>query len=127
MINVIAIPHLAASTEESEDNCAIMAVRQVIDFLENGNIRNSVNYPELIMPRTTDTRLCVFHKNVTGTISAISSAISESGINIEHFTNRSKGDYAYTICDINGEIPGDIVNKISSLPDIIKINVISGK
>jgi len=127
MKNTIAIPHLAASTEESEDNCAVMAVTQIIDFLENGNIRNSVNYPELIMPRTADTRLCVFHKNVSGTISAISSAISEFGINIEHFTNRSKGDYAYTICEINGEIPENILNNISSMNDIIKINVIKNK
>ena len=125
MKNAIAIPHLGASTEESEDNCAMMAVNQIIDFLENGNIRNSVNYPELVMDRTANTRLCVLHKNVAGTISSISSVVSEFGINIEHFTNRSKGDYAYTICEIDGEIPEDIINKILTMKDIIKINVIN--
>jgi len=127
MKNTIAIPHLAASTEESEDNCAIMAVNQLKDYLENGNIRNSVNYPDLVMERTTDMRLCVFHKNVSGTISTISSAVSELGINIEHFTNRSKGDYAYTMCEINGKVPDDLINKLSADKDIIRINIINGK
>ena len=124
MKNTIAIPHLAASTEESEENCAMMAATQLIDFLENGNIKNSVNYPELIMERTTDARICIFHKNVSGTISKITSAVSELGINIEHFTNRSKGDYAYTVCDINGEIPDGLLSTISGINDIIRINVI---
>jgi len=124
MKNAIAIPHLGASTEESEDNCAFMAVNQLIDFLENGNIKNSVNYADLVMDRTTDTRVCVFHKNVAGTISKISSAFADLGINIEHFTNRSKGEYAYTICDINGKIPEDIAAKISAVDDIIRVNVI---
>jgi len=124
MKNTIAIPHLGASTEESEDNCAFMAVNQIIDFLENGNIKNSVNYPDLVMDRNTDARICIFHKNVSGTISAITAAVSEFGINIEHFTNRSKGDYAYTICEINGEIPEALTAKLGALKDIIKINVI---
>jgi len=127
MKNAIAIPHMGASTEESEDNCAIMAVNQIIDFLENGNIKNSVNYPELIMARNANARLCVFHKNVSGTISKISSVISELGINIEHFTSRSKEDYAYTICEISGEIPESVVDKLGSLEDIIKINVINSR
>jgi len=125
MKNAIAIPHLGASTEESEENCAFMAVNELIDFLENGNIKNSVNYPDLEMVRTTDTRICVFHKNVSGTISSISSAVSELGINIEHFTNRSRGDYAYTVCDINGKIPHNLIDKLSSVKDIIKITVIN--
>ncbi|MCL2096816.1 MAG: 3-phosphoglycerate dehydrogenase family protein [Oscillospiraceae bacterium] len=124
MKNVIAIPHLGASTEESEDNCAIMAVEQIIDYLENGNIRNSVNYPDLVTPRTTDSRLCVFHKNVSGTISKISSAVADLGMNIENCTNRSKGDYAYTVCEINGRIPEGLAGKLSDVKDIIKVNVI---
>ncbi|MCL1858906.1 MAG: 3-phosphoglycerate dehydrogenase family protein [Oscillospiraceae bacterium] len=124
MKNAIAIPHLGASTEESEENCAVMAVSQTMDFLENGNIRNSVNYPDLVMDRIAEVRICIFHKNVSGIISKISSAVSDFGINIEHFTNRSKGDYAYSICEINGKIPDNLVNKISSDKDIIKINVI---
>ena len=124
MKNAIAIPHLGASTEESEENCAVMAVGQIVDFLENGNIKNSVNYPELFMERTSDTRICIFHKNVSGAISKISSAVSELGINIEHFTNRSKGDFAYTVFDINGKIPGDLARELSGLGDIIRVNVI---
>jgi D-3-phosphoglycerate dehydrogenase len=126
MKNAVPIPHLGASTEESEDNCAVMAVNQIIDFLENGNIKNSVNYPDLVMDKTADTRICVFHKNVSGTISAISSAFSEFGINIENLTNRSRGDYAYTICDINGKAPADITEKIMALKDIIRVIVIDG-
>jgi len=123
MKNVIAIPHLGASTEESEENCAIMAVNQIIDFLENGNIKNSVNYPDLVMDRTSEIRICVFHKNVSGIISKVSSVVSEFGINIEHFTNRSKGDYAYTIFEINGGIPDNLINTLTAFNDIIKINV----
>ena len=123
MKNVIAIPHLGASTEESEENCAIMAVNQIIDFLENGNIKNSVNYPDLVMDRTSETRICIFHKNVSGIISKITSLVSEFGINIEHFTNRSKGDYAYTIFEINGGIPDNLINTLTAFNDIIKINV----
>jgi len=124
MKNTVAIPHLGASTQESEDKCAVMAVNQIIDFLENGNIKNSVNYPELVMDRSTDVRLCVFHKNVSGIISKISSAVSEFGINIENFTTRSKGDYAYTICEINAQIPAPLADKISQIPDIVKVIVI---
>ena len=124
MKNAIAIPHLGASTEESEENCAIMAVSQIIDYLENGNIKNSVNYPDLTLARATDTRICVFHKNVSGIITQISSAVSDLGINIEHFTNRSKSEYAYTVCDINGKIPDDLANKLAAGGDIIRVNVI---
>ena len=124
MKNTIAIPHLGASTEESEENCAEMAVRQLMGYLEDGNIKNSVNYPDLAMERATDSRICVFHKNVSGTISKITSAVSDFGINIEHFTNRSKGDFAYTVCDINGEAPDALMEKISGLSDMIRINLI---
>ena len=124
MKNTVAIPHLGASTEESEDNCAIMAVNQIIDFLENGNIKNSVNYPELVTERTTDVRICVLHRNVSGIIAQITSAVSELGINIENLTNRSKGDYAYTICEINDQIPNAFIGKMSQIQGIIKVNVI---
>lgn len=121
MKNVIAIPHLAASTPESEDNCAVMAVNQIIDYLENGNITHSVNYPDLVMGRSGDIRICLMHKNVKGVIAKIS---SELGVNIESMANRSRGDYAYTIFDINGGLPDGFIDKISSMPDMIKVNVI---
>jgi D-3-phosphoglycerate dehydrogenase len=124
MKNVVAIPHLAASTPESEDNCAIMAVNQIIDYLENGNIKNSVNYPDLVMDRQGDIRVCLMHKNVKGVIATISSNLSELGVNIESMTNRSRGDYAYSIFDIIGGLPEGFAEKISAVQDVIKVNVI---
>jgi len=124
MKNVVPIPHLGASTPESEDKCAVMAVEQLIDFLENGNIKNSVNYPELVMERSGDVRVCVMHRNVKGVIATVTSTLSELGVNIESMTNRSRGDYAYSIFDINGELPQGLTDKITGVPDVIKVNVI---
>ena len=98
----VTIPHLGASTEESEDNCAIMAAEQLADYLENGNIVNSVNFPALSMPRSGESRVCVLHKNIPNVIATLSAAISAKGHNIENMASKSKGDYAYTIFDISG-------------------------
>ncbi|MEG1778265.1 MAG: 3-phosphoglycerate dehydrogenase family protein, partial [Angelakisella sp.] len=106
---VLAIPHLGASTPESEDNCAIMAAQQPVDFLENGNIKNSVNFPEVSAPRTAGTRVCVMHKNIPAMIAGISNAFSAAGINIETLTNKSKKDLAYTMADI---VDGDITEAV---------------
>ena len=125
MKNVVPIPHLGASTPESEDKCAVMAVNQIIDYLENGNIKNSVNYPELVMERHGDMRACIMHRNVKGVIATISSTLSEQGVNIESMTNRSRGDYAYSIFDINGGLPTGFVDKIESVADVIRVNVIN--
>ena len=124
MKNVVPIPHLASSTPESEDKCAVMAVNQIIDYLENGNIRNSVNYPDLVKDRIGDVRICVMHKNVKGTLAEISTSISTLGLNIENMTNRSRGDLAYTICEINGEVPAGFAEKLASTPDIIRVHVV---
>ena len=124
MKNVIPIPHLGASTPESEENCAFMAVNQIIDYLENGNIKNSVNYPDLSMNRNSNIRICLLHKNVSGIISQVTSAVSALGINIENLTNRSKGENAYTICEMNGELPDGLIDKLTKINDITKINVI---
>ncbi len=118
---IVTIPHLGASTAESEDNCAIMAAKQLDDFLTDGNITNSVNYPSISMPRTTDGRLIVLHKNVPNTISAITSAISAEGINIENMANRSKGDYAVTMIDTPDNVSDEIIEKISAKENIIRI------
>ncbi|MBO5757157.1 MAG: 3-phosphoglycerate dehydrogenase [Clostridia bacterium] len=98
----VTIPHLGASTEESEDNCAVMAAEQLTDYLENGNIVNSVNFPALSMPRSGESRVCVLHKNIPNVIATLSAAISAKGHNIENMASKSKGDYAYTIFDISG-------------------------
>ena len=120
---VIAIPHLGASTPESEDNCATMASKQLIDYIENGNIKNSVNLPNLEMPRTGNTRICVIHKNIPGVISAITSKASAHNINIENLSNKSKKDMAYTMLDVNCDDAGFVAD-LESEEGIIRVRVI---
>ncbi|MDE7304107.1 MAG: 3-phosphoglycerate dehydrogenase [Oscillospiraceae bacterium] len=121
--NVIAIPHLGASTPESEDNCAMMAALELIDYLENGNIKNSVNYPDAEMT-AAGTKICVMHKNIPAVISQLTTALGDAGINIDNMVSKSKKDYAYTMLDAAGDINGDIVNKIAAVDSVIKIRVI---
>lgn len=121
---IVTIPHLGASTPESEDNCAVMAANELIDFLESGNIKNSVNFPEAVIPHTGDARLCIFHKNVTAMVAQISTILSEAGVNIENMVNCSKKDNAYTLIEVNGEIPSGVVEKITALENIIRVRVI---
>ena len=122
--NVVAIPHLGASTPESEDNCATMAGAELVDYLENGNIKNSVNYPDCSLPRTGNQRLTVAHKNQQSMLSQISSIISDKGINIDHMLNKSKKDYAYTIIDTTGEFDADVIEAISNIEGVLKVRVI---
>ena len=122
--NIIAIPHLGASTEEAEDNCAVMAAKQLIDYIENGNVVNSVNYPTCTMPRTTDFRLVILHKNIANILAQITTAVAKDNINISNLTNQSKGAYAVTILDIDQEVSDEIVSHIASVDGIIKIRVI---
>ena len=128
MDGVIAIPHLGASTEESEDNCAVMAAKQLREYLELGNIVNSVNFPNVSMPHSGDVRVCVLHKNIPNIIAQISSVVSAENINIENMANRSKKDYAYSILEIVGDLSdatmADIAAKISAIEGIIKVNII---
>ncbi len=124
--NIICIPHLGASTEEAEDNCAEMAARQLVDYIENGNIVNSVNYPTCVMPRTTPYRLVILHKNAPNIIAHITSVLGEQGINIENLTNQSKGDYAVTILDIEKEVSIETAAKIKDVEEIIRVRVING-
>ena len=123
--NVIGLPHLGASTPESEDNCAQMAVDQMKEYLENGNIINSVNLPNLTMAREPNTRrMCLIHKNVPGVIATFTSACGKEGINIENMQSKSRGEYAYTILDVaNADVSG-AVRSLESLPEIIRIRVI---
>ena len=121
--NVIAIPHLGASTPESEDNCAMMAALELIDYLENGNIKNSVNYPDAEMT-AAGTKICVMHKNIPAVISQLTTALGDAGINIDNMVSKSKKDYAYTMLDAAGDINGDIVNKLAAVDSVIKIRVI---
>ena len=121
---VVAIPHLGASTEESEDNCAVMAAVELDNYLRYGNIKNSVNFPAVDMPMTTGIRVCVLHANVPAILSQITTILSDEGINIENLTNKSKGDNAYTILDITGEVNDASVAKIEAIDDVYKVRVI---
>ena len=121
---VIAIPHLGASTPESEDNCASMAAKELMDYIENGNIVNSVNLPEVTMPRSGVNRFCVIHKNIPTILNQITGIISDDGVNIENLLNKSRGDYAYTMID-TGEADIDAVStEIKAIDGVIKVRAI---
>lgn len=119
--NVIAIPHLGASTPESEDNCARMAVREIKDYLESGNIVNSVNFPNINEPRTTKYRICLIHKNVPNMLAQFATLLANQEINIENMVNKAKGDYAYTIIETNDTVGTD---EFVSLENVVKVRVI---
>lgn len=127
MKNVIAIPHLGASTPESEDNCAVMAVSELADYLENGNIRNSVNFPDVLNPKGGDESVCVIHSNIPNILAQISSALSAEGRNIENLSSRSKKDLAYSVFEISGTCPQSVVNKLKAVEGIIRVNVIKNR
>ncbi|MBE6033300.1 MAG: 3-phosphoglycerate dehydrogenase [Clostridiales bacterium] len=122
---VICIPHLGASTEEAEDNCAVMAAEELMDYIENGNITNSVNFPACSLGPVNGTRVCVLNKNIPAMLSAITGAVSDLDLNINNLLNKSKGDYACTLVDIDGTVTeADVASKLH-IPGIIKIRVIS--
>lgn len=121
---VIVLPHLGASTPESEDNCADMASAELCDYLENGNIRNSVNYPNVFLARTGKSRITVMHKNTSNMVGQITAAIASHGENISGMINGSKGDYAYTIIDIDNEFKKEMVDGLSKIENIIRVRVI---
>lgn len=122
--NIIAVPHLGASTPESEDNCAKMAAKEIIDFLENGNITNSVNFPDASMPRSGKQRLCIIHKNAQGMLSKISTTISDASINITNMINKSLKDYAYTMIDMDTTVTTNDLDLIKGIEGVIKVRLI---
>ena len=125
MENVIAIPHLGASTEESEDNCAVMAVKQLRDYIENGTIRNSVNYPNCEAGVCqTEGRIAICHRNIPNMLTQFTGAISAMNINISDMVNRSKGDYAYTVIDVEAKINQDIADKLAAIKGVLKVRII---
>lgn len=125
MPNVIATPHLGASTAESEDNCAVMAVDEIRNYMENGNIVNSVNYPNCDAGVCdTKGRITVCHKNVPAMLNRITNVFSEANINIAHMTNKSRGDYAYCIFDIDSESSADVADELSAVDGVLKVRII---
>ncbi|MBQ8911170.1 MAG: phosphoglycerate dehydrogenase [Clostridia bacterium] len=121
---VIAIPHLGASTPESEDNCAQMAAEQLIDYIENGNIVNSVNLPVITMPRSSEKRICIIHKNIPNTLTAITGIVARDGVNIENMLNKSKGDYAYTMLDVAPTDYDKVATELEAVNGVIRVRVI---
>ena len=121
--NVIVLPHLGASTPESEDNCAVMAAQELKDYIENGNIKNSVNFPACDMGKVEGTRITVIHKNVPTMLNKISSVFAKDNVNIENMTNKSRGEYAYTMVDVAGECSESVVDDIKAISDVIRVNI----
>lgn len=122
---IISVPHLGASTVESEDNCAVMAAQEIDDFLANGNITNSVNFPNCSLPMGEKSRIAIAHKNVPSMITAFTNVFAEFGINISDMINTSKKENAYTLMNIDSDnISEDIVNKISSIKDVLSVRII---
>ena len=119
--NIIAIPHLGASSEESEDNCAVMAADELIDYIENGTIKNSVNFPNAELAKTGDALVCVLHKNIPALISQITTAVSAKGANIENLVNKSKKDWSYTMLDVTGDVDADA---IAAIDGVVKVRVL---
>ena len=121
---VIAIPHLGASTPESEDNCAAMAAKELADYLENGNITNSVNLPNVSAARAGACRICVIHRNIPTMLSQVTAAITEAGVNIANLINKSKKDYAYTIADCDAVVGKETEDAIAAIDGVIKVRTI---
>ncbi len=122
--HVIAMPHLGASTPESEQNCAVMAVEELKDYLENGNIRNSVNLPDVFLERSGVMRLCILHKNVPAMLAGITALLGRDGVNVENLSNKSRGDYAYTLVDLGTAVDQSVLRDITTLPNIIRVRAI---
>ncbi len=123
--NCIVIPHLGASTEESEDNCAVMAVKELKDYLENGNITNSVNFPNCNMGKCSQKgRIAILHKNVANTIGQITGLFGNAGINISDMTNKSREDFAYTLLDLEEKVTPDVADQISKIAGVIRVRII---
>jgi D-3-phosphoglycerate dehydrogenase len=128
MKNAVPVPHLGASTKESEENCAVMATNQVKDYLETGNIKNSVNFPNAVLPYTGRRRVTAFHKNIKNMVGQISAAISEQDLNIADMINRGRDDYAYTMIDIDEKVNGDVIPaleaKIKEIDGMVSVRII---
>lgn len=125
MKNTIVIPHLGASTEESEDNCAVMAAKEMMDYIENGNIINSVNYPKCDAGLcTSEGRITICHKNIPNIITKCAGVFSSEGINIDHMVNKSRGDFAYSMFDIDAASTEDMVKKLEEVEGILKVRIV---
>jgi D-3-phosphoglycerate dehydrogenase len=122
---VITLPHLGASTGEAEENCAVMAAETLRDFLENGNIRNSVNFPEAVLPRAPNAaRLAIANSNVPNMVGQISTCLATAGLNIAELLNKSRGEYAYTLIDADGAVPEELVARIRKIDGVLAARLV---
>jgi D-3-phosphoglycerate dehydrogenase len=119
--NAITLPHLGASTREAEDNCAVMAADQVRDFLENGNIMNAVNFPSVTMAREAPYRVGIANANVPNMVGQISTAMAKGGLNIHNMVNKSRGDMAYTLVDVDSAVPAELASRLASIPGVLSV------
>ena len=122
--HVIAMPHLGASTPESEQNCAALAVDELMEYLETGNTRNSVNFPDVSMEPSGTMRLCILHKNVAGMLANITALFSRDGVNVENLSNKSKGDYAYTLADLTTDVTEKVIRDVEGLENVIRVRTL---
>ncbi len=122
--DVVFTPHLAAGTPEADENCSVMAARQTIDYIENGNITNSVNYPNVAFARTDGARICIMHQNKIGMLGKMTDLVVGHGLNIENLVNKAKGDIAYTIMDFIGSVPEKLTADIEKIDGIIRVRII---
>jgi D-3-phosphoglycerate dehydrogenase len=118
---VITLPHLGASTLEAEENCAIMVTKQIIDYLENGNIINTVNFPNLTMARESPYRMAVANSNVPNMLGQISTSMAEAGLNIHNMGNKSRGEMAYTLVDVDSPVPQETIDKLAAIPGVLMV------
>ncbi len=123
--HVIAMPHLGASTPESEENCAVMAVEELRDYLENGNIKNSVNFPAVSMEKSGVQRLCIIHKNIPAMLANITALLSKDGVNVENLSNKSRGELAYTMIDLGTAIDETVSEAVRALDHVIRVRVLT--
>ena len=121
---VVALPHLGASTQEAEENCAIMVAEQVSDYLENGNILNSVNFPNVEMTRESPFRIAIANSNVPNMVGQISTAMANAGLNIHNMVNKSKGEMAYTMLDVDSDVPQSVIDQIASIPGVLNVRAL---
>ena len=122
--HVVAMPHLGASTPESEQNCAAMAVDELVDYLENGNIKNSVNFPDVHMDRSGVMRMCIINRNIPAMLANITALLAKDHVNVENMTNKSRGDYAYTMVDLGAKVDENVIRDVEELPGVIRVRII---
>ncbi len=121
---VVALPHLGASTGEAEENCAVMVADTLRDYLENGNVRNSVNFPEAVLPRAGESRISIANENVPNMVGQISTCLADAKLNIADLLNKSRGDLAYTLIDIDSAVPAEVLGKLRAIPGVLAARLV---